>query len=141
MKCPFSVEKAVFSLSSSSISTCQYPEAKSNVVNNVDPARDSKVASHAYQTILSLIKLQRACWNGERQQTRSPLNVRQYLDPLHFGCNVSNINSLLCIDGNVGKRSVNMLFDSGAAVSVIRSGVLEDRSRNLVMATSRSYRC
>ena len=67
-----------------------------------------------YQTILSF-KLQRACWNGERQQTRSPLNVRQYLDPLHFGCNISNINSLLCIDGNVGKRSVNMLLDSGAA--------------------------
>ena len=66
------------------------------------------------------------------------MNVRQYLDPLHFGCNVSNINSLLCIDGNVGKRSVNMLLDSGAAVSVIRSGVLEDRSRNLVMATSRT---
>eukprot|EP00731_Ephydatia_muelleri_P033860 Em0040g10a len=88
-----------------------------------------------YQTILSF-KLQRACWNGERQQTRSPLNVRQYLDPLHFGCNVSNINSLLCIDGNVGKRSVNMLLDSGAAVSVIRSGVLEDRSRNLAALAS-----
>eukprot|EP00731_Ephydatia_muelleri_P033855 Em0040g5a len=35
-------------------------------------------------------------------------------------------------------QSVNMLLDSGAAVSVIRSGVLEDRSRNLVMATSRT---
>ena len=31
-----------------------------------------------------------------------------------------------------------MLIDSGAAVSVIRSGVLEDRSRNLVMVTSRT---
>ena len=75
--------------------------------------------------------------NGSRLGARC-MNVRQYRDPLHFGCNVSNINSLLCIDGNVGKRSVNMLLDSGAAVSVIRSGVLEDRSRNLVMATSRT---
>ena len=90
-----------------------------------------------YQTILSF-KLQRACWSGERQQTRSPLNVRQNLDPLHFGCNISNVTSLLCIDGNVGKRPVNMLLDSGAAVSVVRNSVLDDISRNLVMATSRT---
>eukprot|EP00731_Ephydatia_muelleri_P020689 Em0013g416a len=77
--------------------------------------------------------------NGSRLGARC-MNVRQYRDPLHFGCNVSNINSLLCIDGNVGKRSVNMLLDSGAAVSVIRSGVLEDRSRNLVNKAVMDFR-
>ncbi|KAL5457023.1 hypothetical protein EMCRGX_G034258 [Ephydatia muelleri] len=50
----------------------------------------------------------------------------------------SVVQCSVAADGNVGKRSVNMLLDSGAAVSVIRSGVLEDRSRNLVMATSRT---
>jgi len=39
------VEKAVFSLSCGSTSTCQYPEARSSVVNKVDPARESSVAS------------------------------------------------------------------------------------------------
>eukprot|EP00731_Ephydatia_muelleri_P031115 Em0022g629a len=43
----------------------------------------------------------------------------------------SVVQCSVAADGNVGKRSVNMLLDSGAAVSVIRSGVLEDRSRNL----------
>eukprot|EP00731_Ephydatia_muelleri_P006855 Em0003g1103a len=50
----------------------------------------------------------------------------------------SVVQCSVAADGNVGKRSVNMLLDSGAAVSVIRSGVLEDKSRNLVMATSRT---
>eukprot|EP00731_Ephydatia_muelleri_P010157 Em0005g743a len=50
----------------------------------------------------------------------------------------SVVQCSVAAEGNVGKRSVNMLLDSGAAVSVIRSGVLEDRSRNLVMATSRT---
>ena len=38
------VEKAVFSLSEDSNSTCQYPDARSRVVKSVEPAIESKVA-------------------------------------------------------------------------------------------------
>src|SRR5579871_6487359 len=42
---PEGVIKAVFSTSSGCIDTCQYPLAKSNVVNHWDPPRESNKSS------------------------------------------------------------------------------------------------
>ncbi|KRZ57252.1 hypothetical protein T02_1592 [Trichinella nativa] len=42
---PSGVAKAVFSRSRLSTSTCQYPDARSNVVNHLAPAKASSVAS------------------------------------------------------------------------------------------------
>ncbi|KRX13094.1 hypothetical protein T07_11096 [Trichinella nelsoni] len=44
-KKPIGVEKAVFSRSGSATSTCQYPEARSSVLNHWDPASASNVSS------------------------------------------------------------------------------------------------
>ena len=60
-------------------------------VGNAKNELFSKWRGTTCQTILSF-KLQRACWKGERHQTRNPLNIHQSLYPLHFGCNMSNMN-------------------------------------------------
>ena len=44
-KCPLGVENAVFPLSSGATSTCKYLDVRSRAVNNVESARESRVAS------------------------------------------------------------------------------------------------
>ena len=46
---PLGVENAVFSLESSSSSTCQYPEAKSNVVKNTEPVSEVQRGINSWQ--------------------------------------------------------------------------------------------
>ena len=58
--------------------------------------------------------------------------------PLIFGCNSSTMNSLLFAGGNVGQRCLQILLDSGAALSVIRNDALDDRSRKSLTATSKT---
>ena len=48
------------------------------------------------------------------------------------------MNSLLFAGGNVGHRCMQILLDSGAALSVIRNDALDDRSRKSLTATSKT---
>ena len=73
-------------------------------------------------------KLQRAYRKGERREAWEPINVHKSVQqPFIFGCNTSTMNSLLFAGGNVGHRCMQILLDSGAALSVIRNDALDDR--------------
>ena len=67
------------------------------------------------------------------------MNVHKSVQqPFIFGCNTSTMNSLLFAGGNVGHRCMQILLDSGAALSVIRNDALDDRSRKSLTATSKT---
>ena len=55
----------------------------------------------------------------------------------HLSLDTSTMNSLLFAGGNVGHRCMQILLDSGAALSVIRNDALDDRSRKSLTATSK----
>lgn len=47
-------------------------------------------------------------------------------------------NSLLFAGGNVGHRCMQILLDSGAALSVIRNDALDNKCRKSLIATSKT---
>jgi hypothetical protein len=59
------------------------------------------------------------------------MNVRKSAQqPLIFGGNMSTMNSLLFAGRNVGHRCMQILLDSGAALSLIQDDTLDDMIRN-----------